>query len=198
MPGRRRWPCRARRHRSQRAPKKASQEGDHELGHRRGHQGAQQQGSERQRPRCHGGGRAPRISVITAMDEREWLAERFEEHRTRLRAAAYRMLEDRVERSAGATDDASAVILRSDRTGDLRPVPVPVLEDPPARAVGASHDVQARVAVDSVPLPLTTRLIVGGVRRDEKAARSSRRMTRLREESLFSAGGSDPRSASAS
>src|SRR5437763_774280 len=26
------------------------------------------------------------------MDEREWLAERFEEHRTRLRAVAYRML----------------------------------------------------------------------------------------------------------
>jgi DNA-directed RNA polymerase specialized sigma24 family protein len=26
------------------------------------------------------------------MDERDWLAERFEEHRTRLRAVAYRML----------------------------------------------------------------------------------------------------------
>jgi DNA-directed RNA polymerase specialized sigma24 family protein len=26
------------------------------------------------------------------MDEREWPAERFEEHRTRLRAVAYRML----------------------------------------------------------------------------------------------------------
>jgi DNA-directed RNA polymerase specialized sigma24 family protein len=26
------------------------------------------------------------------MDEREWLAKRFEEHRTRLRAVAYRML----------------------------------------------------------------------------------------------------------
>jgi hypothetical protein len=38
------------------------------------------------------------------MDEREWLAERFEEHSTRLRAVAYRMLgslsEDRLlERS---------------------------------------------------------------------------------------------------
>src|SRR4029450_12984170 len=29
---------------------------------------------------------------VTPMDEREWLAERFEEHRTHLRAVAYRML----------------------------------------------------------------------------------------------------------
>lgn len=29
---------------------------------------------------------------MTAVDEREWLTERFEEHRTRLRAVAYRML----------------------------------------------------------------------------------------------------------
>ena len=35
------------------------------------------------------------------MDEREWLAERFEEHRTRLRAVAYRMLG-----SVGEADDA--------------------------------------------------------------------------------------------
>ncbi len=35
------------------------------------------------------------------MDEREWLAERFEEHRTRLRAVAYRMLG-----STGEADDA--------------------------------------------------------------------------------------------
>src|SRR6186997_3581784 len=35
------------------------------------------------------------------MDERDWLADRFEEHRTRLRAVAYRMLG-----STGEADDA--------------------------------------------------------------------------------------------
>jgi DNA-directed RNA polymerase specialized sigma24 family protein len=35
------------------------------------------------------------------MDDHEWLAERFEEHRTRLRAVAYRMLG-----SLGEADDA--------------------------------------------------------------------------------------------
>jgi DNA-directed RNA polymerase specialized sigma24 family protein len=29
---------------------------------------------------------------VTPVDEREWLAKRFEEHRTRLRGVAYRML----------------------------------------------------------------------------------------------------------
>jgi DNA-directed RNA polymerase specialized sigma24 family protein len=46
------------------------------------------------------------------MDEREWLAERFEEHRTRLRAVAYRMLGSLSE----ADDAVQEVWLRLSRT----------------------------------------------------------------------------------
>jgi DNA-directed RNA polymerase specialized sigma24 family protein len=34
----------------------------------------------------------PDEGMMGAMEETEWLAERFEQHRSRLRAAAYRML----------------------------------------------------------------------------------------------------------
>src|SRR5262249_51817096 len=46
------------------------------------------------------------------MDEREWLAERFEEHRTRLRAVAYRMLGSLSE----ADDAVQEAWLRLNRT----------------------------------------------------------------------------------
>jgi RNA polymerase sigma-70 factor, ECF subfamily len=46
------------------------------------------------------------------MDEREWLAERFEEHRTRLRAVAYRMLGSLSE----ADDAVQEAWLRLSRT----------------------------------------------------------------------------------
>ena len=46
------------------------------------------------------------------MDERDWLAERFEEHRTRLRAVAYRMLGSLSE----ADDAVQEAWLRLDRT----------------------------------------------------------------------------------
>jgi RNA polymerase sigma-70 factor (ECF subfamily) len=51
------------------------------------------------------------------MDEREWLAERFEEHRARLRAVAYRMLGSLSE----ADDAVQAAWLRLNRT-DARDV----------------------------------------------------------------------------
>jgi RNA polymerase sigma factor (sigma-70 family) len=47
------------------------------------------------------------------MDEREWLAERFEEHRTRLRAVAYRMLGSLSE-AEDAVQDAWLKLSRSD------------------------------------------------------------------------------------
>src|SRR5919206_2495539 len=47
------------------------------------------------------------------MDEREWLAERFEEHRTHLRAVAYRMLGSLTE----ADDAVQEAWLRLSRTG---------------------------------------------------------------------------------
>src|ERR671919_3275406 len=47
------------------------------------------------------------------MDENEWLAERFEEHRTRLRAVAYRMLGSLTE----ADDAVQDTWLRLSRAG---------------------------------------------------------------------------------
>jgi RNA polymerase sigma factor (sigma-70 family) len=49
---------------------------------------------------------------VTLMEEREWLAERFEEHRTRLRAVAYRMLGSLSE----ADDAVQEAWLRLNRT----------------------------------------------------------------------------------
>ena len=49
------------------------------------------------------------------MDERDWLAERFEEHRTRLRAVAYRMLGSLSE----ADDAVQEAWLRLSRSGDV-------------------------------------------------------------------------------
>jgi RNA polymerase sigma factor (sigma-70 family) len=49
---------------------------------------------------------------VTPVDEREWLAERFEEHRTRLRAVAYRMLGS----LSGADDAVQEAWLRLNRT----------------------------------------------------------------------------------
>jgi RNA polymerase sigma factor (sigma-70 family) len=50
------------------------------------------------------------------MDEREWLAERFEEHRTRLRALAYRMLGS-VSEADDAVQEAWVRLSRSDPDG---------------------------------------------------------------------------------
>ncbi|HZG90771.1 MAG TPA: RNA polymerase sigma factor SigJ [Pseudonocardia sp.] len=50
------------------------------------------------------------------MDEREWLAERFEEHRTRLRAVAYRMLGSTGE-AEDAVQDAWLRVSRADAGG---------------------------------------------------------------------------------
>src|SRR5687767_7664799 len=47
------------------------------------------------------------------MDERDWLAERFEEHRTRLRAVAYRMLGS-VSEADDAVQEAWLRLSRSD------------------------------------------------------------------------------------
>src|SRR4051795_12334644 len=47
------------------------------------------------------------------MDEREWLAERFEEHRTRLRAVAYRLLGSLSE-ADDAVQDAWLRLSRTD------------------------------------------------------------------------------------
>ena len=50
------------------------------------------------------------------MDERDWLAERFEERRTRLRAVAYRMLGSLSE-ADDAVQEAWLRLSRSDTTG---------------------------------------------------------------------------------
>jgi len=49
------------------------------------------------------------------MDEHEWLAERFEEHRTHLRAVAYRMLGS-VSEADDAVQEAWLRLSRSDRS----------------------------------------------------------------------------------
>jgi hypothetical protein len=49
------------------------------------------------------------------MDEHEWLAERFEEHRTHLRAVAYRMLGS-VSEADDAVQEAWLRLSRSDAT----------------------------------------------------------------------------------
>ena len=54
------------------------------------------------------------------MDERDWLAERFEEHRTRLRAVAYRMLGSLSE----ADDAVQEAWLRLSRTDPARRRPI--------------------------------------------------------------------------
>jgi DNA-directed RNA polymerase specialized sigma24 family protein len=47
------------------------------------------------------------------MDETEWLAERFEQHRPRLRAVAYRMLGSLTEADDDAVQDAWIRLSRS-------------------------------------------------------------------------------------
>ena len=54
------------------------------------------------------------------MDEREWLAERFEEHRTRLRAVAYRMLGSLSE-ADDAVQEAWLRLSRTDAERDREP-----------------------------------------------------------------------------
>ena len=49
------------------------------------------------------------------MDEREWLADRFEEHRAHLRAVAYRLLGSPSE-AEGAVQDAWLRLSRADRS----------------------------------------------------------------------------------
>ena len=112
------------------------------------------------------------------MDEQEWLAERFEQHRTRLRAVAYRMLGSLSEADDAVQDawlrlsrtDASEVkdlgawlttvvarvalnMLRSRNTRRVEPlgphVPDPIVE----RADGGDPEQQALLA-DSVGLAL--------------------------------------------
>jgi DNA-directed RNA polymerase specialized sigma24 family protein len=50
------------------------------------------------------------------MNEREWLAERFEQHRTRLRAVAYRMLGSLSE-ADDAVQEARLRLNRADASG---------------------------------------------------------------------------------
>jgi RNA polymerase sigma factor (sigma-70 family) len=53
---------------------------------------------------------------VTGVDEREWLTERFEEHRTRLRAVGYRMLGS-VSEADDALQDAWLRVARADTSG---------------------------------------------------------------------------------
>jgi RNA polymerase sigma-70 factor, ECF subfamily len=53
---------------------------------------------------------------VTGVDEREWLTERFEEHRARLRAVAYRMLGS-VSEADDAVQDAWLRLSRADTSG---------------------------------------------------------------------------------
>jgi RNA polymerase sigma-70 factor, ECF subfamily len=112
------------------------------------------------------------------MDEREWLAERFEEHRTRLRAVAYRMLgslseaDDAVQEAwmRLSRSDTSGVenlgawlttvvgrvslnMLRSRRSRGEEPLGVHVPEPIVDRADGTDPEHEALLA-DSVGLPL--------------------------------------------
>jgi RNA polymerase sigma factor (sigma-70 family) len=112
------------------------------------------------------------------MDEREWLAERFEEHRTRLRAVAYRMLgslteaDDAVQETwlrlsrtdAGAVENlggwlttvvarVSLNMLRSRRTRREQPLDVQMPEPIVDRVDGVDPEHEALLA-DSVGLAL--------------------------------------------
>ncbi|HKF81218.1 MAG TPA: sigma-70 family RNA polymerase sigma factor, partial [Thermoleophilaceae bacterium] len=112
------------------------------------------------------------------MDERDWLAERFEQHRTRLRSVAYRMLgslseaDDAVQETwlRLSRSDASAVedlggwlttvvgrvsldMLRSRRSRREQPIDVHVPEPIVDRADGTDPEHEALLA-DSVGLAL--------------------------------------------
>ena len=76
------------------------------------------------------------------MDERDWLAERFEEHRTRLRAVAYRMLGSLSE----ADDAVQEAWLRLSRSDAERGREPRRLADDGRRARVAEHAALAQVA----------------------------------------------------
>src|SRR5215217_5319632 len=90
------------------------------------------------------------------MDEQDWLAQRFEEHRTRLRAVAYRMLGS-ISEADDAVQEAWLRLSRSDTSG-IEPlgepqvgvnVPDPIV----SRADGLDPEHEALLA-DSIGLAL--------------------------------------------
>ena len=93
------------------------------------------------------------------MDERDWLAERFEEHRTRLRAVAYRMLGS-VSEADDAVQEAWLRLSRSDAERDREPRR---LADDGGRARVAEHAALTQVAARGaarrvhVPEPIVDR-----------------------------------------
>src|SRR5919107_818213 len=101
------------------------------------------------------------------MDERDWLAQRFQEHRPRLRAVAYRMLGSTSEAdAAGEIDSLQAWLvtvvgrvalnmLRSRKTRREEPLDAQYLPDPIVERAGGIDDPEHEALLaDSVGLAL--------------------------------------------